>query len=541
MKPRGLLLLAVAVFPLAGVAQRCKCLSFQSCWPSPSEFSELSSQLSQPLIHPTPPASACYPPSNPSGNCTDVISHLPDGRSFTFDNGTIDACYYDFTLGFPCDQGNIPIIGVDARTIADVQAAVGFVSKHDLRLVVKNTGHDYLGRSTARGAFMLWTHNLKNITYDDIFVLSGNSQTYKAFTLGAGVQWYEAYAAANDRKRVIVGGVSVGGSVGASGGWIQGGGHSILSSRYGLGVDNVIQFTYQNQDLFWALRGGGGGTYGIVLSVTYRTYDVLPVTGMRMFVNFSSLSIAQNVSTEFFAMLPSLLDAGWSGYSNLTQTSFTTLNVASNVSVAEANATFSMFIDRVRAVVGNPQDILVQVQSFSSFYEAYLAFYSGTGEVGGITEMVSRLLSSKMARDQPEVVAKTVLSIVGGVRLSFVAGGAVSKVDPDSSGLNPAWREAVALVITGISWEEGTTSFQINRLRQSAAANLDVLDRVSVDSGTYFNEASLYEKDFKKTFFGSHYPRLKDIKRKYDQGDIFLVAEGVGSDDWDKSLNCRLD
>lgn len=478
-------------------------------------------------------------------------------ESFTFDNGTIDACYYNFTLGLPCDQGNIPIIGVDARTVADVQAAVGFVSKHDLRLVVKNTGHDYLGRSTARGAFMLWTHNLKNITYDDIFVPSGappNSQTYKAFTLGAGVQWYEAYAAANDRKRVLVGGVSVGGSVGASGGWIQGGGHSILSSRYGLGVDNVIQFTvvlatgqyvtaneYQNQDLFWALRGGGGGTYGIVLSVTYRTYDVLPVTGMRMFVNFSSLPIAQNVSTEFFAMLPSLSDAGWSGYSNLTQTSFTTLNVASNVSVAEANATFSMFIDQVRAVVGNPEDIQVQFQPFSSFYEAYLAFYSGTGEVGGITEMVSRLLSSKMARDQPEVVAKTVLSIVGGVRLSFVAGGAVSKVDPDSSGLNPAWREAVALVITGISWEEGTTSSQINRLRQGAAANLDVLDRVSVDSGTYFNEASLYEKDFKKTFFGSHYPRLKDIKRKYDQDDIFLVAEGVGSDDWDKSLNCRLD
>lgn len=50
----------------------------------------------------------------------------------------------------------------------------------------------------------------------------------------------------------------------------------------------------------------------------------------------------------------------------------------------------------------------------------------------------------------------------------------------------------------------------------------------------------MYEKDPKKTFFGSHYNRLKQIKRKYDAGDLFLVAEGVGSDDWDKALNCRL-
>ena len=53
-------------------------------------------------------------------------------------------------------------------------------------------------------------------------------------------------------------------------------------------------------------------------------------------------------------------------------------------------------------------------------------------------------------------------------------------------------------------------------------------------------QASLYEKDPKKTFFGSHYNLLKKIKRKYDADDLFLVAEGVGSDDWDKSLNCRL-
>ena len=140
---------------LVSAKPSCKCLSYQNCWPSTSEFSQLASQLSQPLIKPVPPASACYPPSHPSGNCTDVLSHLADGswrsnlpgamqvpnfETYTFKNGTIDACYYNYTLGFPCDQGNIPILGVDARQVSDVQAAVQFAVKHNLRLVVKNTG-----------------------------------------------------------------------------------------------------------------------------------------------------------------------------------------------------------------------------------------------------------------------------------------------------------------------------------------------------------------------------------------------------------------
>jgi len=56
------------------------------------------------------------------------------------------------------------------------------------------------------------------------------------FTFGAGVQWFEAYEAAKQRKRVIVGGISARGSVGAAGGWLQGGGHSALSPSYGLGM-----------------------------------------------------------------------------------------------------------------------------------------------------------------------------------------------------------------------------------------------------------------------------------------------------------------
>jgi hypothetical protein len=65
---------------------------------------------------------------------------FPYFETFIFQNGTISGCYFNTTLGFPCGQGSVPPVGVDARTVQDVQAAVKFASKHNLRLVVKNTG-----------------------------------------------------------------------------------------------------------------------------------------------------------------------------------------------------------------------------------------------------------------------------------------------------------------------------------------------------------------------------------------------------------------
>ncbi|EIW73961.1 FAD-binding domain-containing protein [Coniophora puteana RWD-64-598 SS2] len=206
----------------------------------------------------------------------------PFWESYIHANGIImETCYANTTTAGACEQGNVPIVAVDARTAEDIQAAVRFAVEHNLRMVVKNTGHDFIGRSAGRGAFMIWTHNMKNISYDAVFVPDGapSSETYDVFTLGAGVQWSEAYTAAEAREHLLLGGISYGGSVGAAGGWFQGGGHSALSPVYGLGVDNVVQMTvvtsagdrlmvnaYQHADLFWALRGGGGSTYGIVTS-----------------------------------------------------------------------------------------------------------------------------------------------------------------------------------------------------------------------------------------------------------------------------------
>ena len=259
----------------------CRCLYDQPCWPNEIEFAGLATQLSQPLLHPLPTASLCYPPSVPSANCQTVIENYTNStwrsdqpgsmqfinfETFIFDNGAISACYLNTTLEIPCRQGSVPPIGVDARSGSDVQAAVNFARQHNLKLVVKNTGHDYLGRSTARGSFLIWTHNMKEISYNPTFIPEGAPVTAEntfdgnfpfcmnlqclimsyllmlyylsAVTLGAGVQWGEAYDFARKQGRFVVGGTSA--SVGSSGGWVMGGGHSAYSPKFGLGTLTAI-------------------------------------------------------------------------------------------------------------------------------------------------------------------------------------------------------------------------------------------------------------------------------------------------------------
>ncbi|KAG8717143.1 hypothetical protein FRC08_008133 [Ceratobasidium sp. 394] len=131
----------------------------------------------------------------------------------------------------------------------------------------------------APGTLSLWTHNIKYINYTTSFVPAQcSAQGVPALTYGAGQDMESLFLFAETNITFI--GESAK-TVGAAGGWIMGGGHSILSNTCGLGVDRVLQFrivipdgwflvanTCQNTDIFLALRGGGGGTFGVVIEVT---------------------------------------------------------------------------------------------------------------------------------------------------------------------------------------------------------------------------------------------------------------------------------
>ena len=96
-----------------------------------------------------------------------------------------------------------------AQSSSDVVSAVNFAKFHDLKVAIKNTGHDYKGRSAAKDSFMIWTHGMVDNMYRESFVPRGCSASpAKALTFGAGVQFDQAYKFADANHVTLVGGDS---------------------------------------------------------------------------------------------------------------------------------------------------------------------------------------------------------------------------------------------------------------------------------------------------------------------------------------------
>lgn len=254
-----------------------------------------------------------------------------------------------------CILGTYVQYAVDVASADHVTKALDFAQRNNIRVVIRNTGHDYNGKSTGAGSLGIWMHHLK-----DIEIIDWSSDRYqgRAMRMGAGVQGFEAYKAAHEQNLAMVGGECP--TVGLAGGYTQGGGHSMLGSKYGLGADQVLEWEVidgkgnhliatreQNTDLFWALSGGGGGTYGVVLSMTVKVYPDMPTSGFNL--TFTSDGISQDLYWSLIGawheLLPTIVDEGITGLEAFDNSSFTIVDlVGHGISTAKLTSLVSPFL-----------------------------------------------------------------------------------------------------------------------------------------------------------------------------------------------------
>lgn len=123
-----------------------------------------------------------------------------------------------------CALGNYKSYAVNVSDVFDIQMTVKFVQERNIRLTIRNTGHDYNGKATGAGAIAVWTHYMKSM---EILNYTGSTYAGMALKMGAGVQAIEAYQYAHKKGLVIIGGNVP--TVGIVGGYTQGGGHGPLS------------------------------------------------------------------------------------------------------------------------------------------------------------------------------------------------------------------------------------------------------------------------------------------------------------------------
>ncbi len=178
---------------------------------------------------------------------------------------------------------------VAVQKTSDIVAAVNFAREYGIKLVVKGTGHDYLGRSNALDSLLVWTHPMRRIEVVDAFIPQGapsEKMGVPAVTIEAGARWIEVYQEVTTKHgRYVQGGGCA--TVGAVGGFLQGGGFGSFSKKYGLAAASLLEAEiviasgeilvvneYQHPDLFWALKGGGGSTFGIISKATLQTHEL---------------------------------------------------------------------------------------------------------------------------------------------------------------------------------------------------------------------------------------------------------------------------
>src|SRR5690606_14935373 len=177
---------------------------------------------------------------------------------------------------------------VAAENTADVVAAINFARTHNLRLVVKGGGHSYQGTSTAPDSLLVWTRQMNDVVVHDNFIpvgCKGVVAPQPAVSLGAGAMWIDAYHAVTTQGgRYVQGGGCT--TVGVAG-LVQSGGFSNFSKRYGTAAASLLEAEVvtadgkalianacSHADLFWALKGGGGGSFGVVTRLTLRTHEL---------------------------------------------------------------------------------------------------------------------------------------------------------------------------------------------------------------------------------------------------------------------------
>ena len=283
-----------------------------------ADAAELARHLGDRLLRVESPLRACVTdPGSPAAEA--ALANLRNPYAIQDDPGA-----FQTTGWFGAYDSQHSPLAVAAESAADIAAALDFARERGVGLVIKGTGHDYLGRSSAPGSLLIWTHRMREITMHDTFRPVGtDSPGVPAISVGAGTRWLEAYQMAARHGRYVQGGGCV--SVGAAGGFTQGGGFGSFSRRYGTAAGNVLEAEVvlasgeivvaneaQHADLFWALRGGGGGTFGVVTRLTMRTYP-MPDTfiSVRGTIRASGDAEFRRLLTELVRFLPSLCNDRW--------------------------------------------------------------------------------------------------------------------------------------------------------------------------------------------------------------------------------------
>ena len=313
----------------------------------------------------------------------------------------------------------------------------------------------------------------------------------------------------------------------------------------------VIANRYQNRDLFWALRGGGGGTFGVTTRVTVQVFPSVPVIAAYVHLTVPSAhkTTYWRAAAEVIRTVRDFSTGDNSGFwrfhrepmgDDLAYAAQMEIYLFGETDPTAADRQLELFLSSLRS-----QDAIQ-----FSYRTRFFSTFNGQEEATPLPPLGSiqstTLLSSDFfdSPDGPSRLADSLsrieLSPIMFIDGDMLGGQAAANKHLVDNAISPAFRSAAIMVML-VHLFEPTLEAERDAMELMTKVNMPILKAIEEKPlGMYGNIADPNEVEWQEMFWGEKYERLYEIKQKWDRDGLFIVWHGVGSEDWDEEGMCRL-
>jgi FAD/FMN-containing dehydrogenase len=419
---------------------------------------------------------------------------------------------------------------------ADVAECVRFARTYRVPLALRSGGHSYGGWSTGPGLVF------------DVGRMSSVDVQSGSVTVGAGARLIDVYdAVAAGGQGITAGSCPTVGITGLT----LGGGMGVLSRAWGLTCDDLLAaqvVTADSQvrqcddahdaDLFWALRGGGGGSFGVVTSLTLRTH---PSTDLAIGFLSWPWARAAAVVSAWQSWMAGAPDALWSTLH--LQTGDAGPEVTMHGVMTGGASDLASRFDTLVTATGAPS---YREQGVRTYRDVMLLEAGCLGRSVAQCHLVGTTPAGVLPREtyvaksavaQQPLSAAAIAALVDGITslagrtgvgsgaiLLDSLGGAVSRVAASATAF--PHRDALAVAQLIGSWDAAAPA-TVADATQTWLSDLYATARPLVGRGAYVNYADAGLTDWEDAYWGANYPRLRQIKAKYDPDRVFDFPQAV--------------
>jgi FAD/FMN-containing dehydrogenase len=425
-----------------------------------------------------------------------------------------------------------------------VTACLAFSRHFGVPIAVRAGGHSYGGWSTTPG-LVIDVSLMSQIKIDSV---AGTAR------VGAGALLIDLY------NKLAAAGLAIpGGSCPTVGvaGLALGGGIGVVGRRYGLTCDNIkaVQIVtadgvlrecsaVSNPALFWACRGGGGGSFGVVTAFTFSTH---PAPGLVLFFLRWPWQQAASVISAWQSWAPFAPDDLWSNLHLAASAGGTTPSITVGGTYAGSLAGAQALLGRLYEAAGSaPASIFIRPEPYLSamLVEAGCADLSVSqchqtsqnpaGLLGRVPEHAkSDFFTAKLP---PRGIAALLGAVTrmqhvdgapgaaGGVAFDAF-GGAINRVAPAATAF--VHRNALFLAQYSTTWTPGRAGDAAVARQRAWLGSFHAGMRTFASGEAYQNYADPDLADWQRAYYGANYPALQKVKAAVDPGNVFRFPQSI--------------